>query len=284
MKRKKIIFSLVAVLLITGIIGHKLMATTLAEEKNSDEISGVKYKYDTKDDGWEYAFKLYFLNDGSVRISFNGYNMRYKELDGYYIKYIDEDTKEVLYTQTPAFPTLSVSEVYGDDVKNINNYFNEKQFKESISISDLNELQIDNFDKNYLVELFNSAIEGELITEKGNYPDSTLFQFVDFESNDEDIKGTYQLSYMIDFGKVTKINIEFINENNEYLSNKETLDNTDKKISEEIKIAEKDFLNSLNATSTKKKNKPSSYNNKQNNDLNLLYDKLLTALNQRANS
>ena len=62
----------------------------------------------------------------------------------------------------------NISKKY-DDVSNIDDFFDERQFGRAIDINDLDELDIYNFDKEFIVDLFNKAYNSEY--------DKTITQF-----------------------------------------------------------------------------------------------------------
>jgi len=126
----------------------------------------VKSIYDKQEDGWLYGFEIAYVNGSSnVNYIFDGYNLKYIPTNtDYYISYKDMETGEEIKRIPSRYATLSTSAIYRYDIKKINEFFNLKKFNKSITIDDLSELNIDNIDKEYLVDLFNRTINSEIKT------------------------------------------------------------------------------------------------------------------------
>lgn len=276
--KKTILIGVVSIMLLS-ICGLKLIKATAEETNGEKEIYSLKYAYNARADGWFDAFKIYIKNDGNSVYDFNGYNLKYDKLDGYYIPVIDEND-EIIYKIDPPSPTLAYSDDYREDIKSINNLFNEKQFKNKITLDDVKNLNLTNLDKEYIVNLFNKAIDSEELTEQGEYIDNIVYGRVETESTDSNLKGKYILTYTIDYGYISNVYIDFENNNGEYISSK-----TERSINEQSLInlfdsVEKEVLNS-NSNDLKKiksfTSKSSSDNSKK--DLQTLISKFEEKLN-----
>lgn len=220
MIKKRLLFSLAAISIATLVIIGNVNANE--SNMNAENVSYTSQKsiHDIKNDGWIYLFEINYqnnVNDKKLYI-FDGYNLKYDKLDGYYIPVIDSTTGKEVDRVIPNYITLGISEKYKEDIKKISDFFNEKQFTNKITLKDLNSLNIKNFDKNYLVNMFNKCLDEELKTQPGEYYESSFVDKVNVESTDNNMDGTWQLSYLLDFGYIYDVDIEFISNKNDYLS------------------------------------------------------------------
>ncbi len=253
--KKLILFIVIGVIIALGAV----MANTIDNEDKKEREFTIKYAYDDKEDGWKIAFKINLYSNGKRSYSFNGYNLKYDELDGYYIPMVDKDTGEIVEKIKPKTITLSVSEKYSEEVLAINKYFNEKQFMTSISLYDLNDLSLKNIDKDYLVNLFNRAINSKEIEEPGNYADSPLSDCIKVESTEESMPGTWRLFYIIDYGNISDIYIDFISKDGTHLKDKKKMNEKEKNITSEITELEHSLIDKLNQKSVMSKEKNTNY-------------------------
>lgn len=190
----------------------------IAENKGS--YTSQRSIHDIKSDGWVYVFEIDYPDnkkDKNMYI-FDGYNLKYKELDGFYVPYINSKTGEEIDRIIPNYITLSISETYKKDIRKIGDFFNKQQFNDKITIDNLKDLEIKNFSKEYLVDMFNKALASELKTTPGEYYDSSFIDKTSVTSTDENMIGEWQISYLLDFGYISDVNIEFIDSEGNYLS------------------------------------------------------------------
>ena len=267
LKKVKIPAIILLIVLCVALAGGETIA-------NAQDIETINYSqkstYDEKDDGWVYVFEINYPdveNEDRVYM-FDGYNLKYKQLDGYYVPVIDNETKEEITRITPEYITLSISEDYKDDIEKIVNYFNEKQFNNKITINDLLGLDIEVVSKEYLVDIFNKTIDSELESNPGQYIDSNFYGKVNVSSTDEEMKGEWQATYLLRYGEIYDINIEFIDENGNYLS--DSTSNLD--LTEEIEEIEKNIVDTQTIYSNTATRSANS-NNISNSDLNNLLQK-----------
>lgn len=289
-KMEKILpLALMAVVIIIAV--GTVMAGAIDSKSIEEEKYAIKYAYDDKEDGWKIAFKIYLRSNGKNSYSFNGYNLKYDELDGYYIPMVDSQTGEIVEKIKPKAIMLSVSEKYSKEIIEVNRYFNEKQFISSISLSDLSDLNVEKIDKKYLVNLFNKAINSEELTEKGNYADSALFDRVEVKSTNDEMEGTWRLTYIIDYGNISDIYIDFISKDGEYLKDKKKQNKTEKDKISEIMLLEDSLIDKLNQKNINSKEKNIDYytisknyinsenSNVANSDIQKLIEETLKSLN-----
>lgn len=199
MRNKAVIASLVLSILAIGLF------TVNAQNSYSTNSNNVEYTkrsvYDEKEDGWVYGFEIvYVTKDSSINYIFDGYNLKHRPSGTeYYVSYKDEEGNEI--ERIPSkYATLSTSEKYRDDIKKINEFFNENKFEQIISLNDLSELDITEIKKEYLVDLFNRTINSKIKTSAGNYLDIPSLDWKVQTSTDENYPGEWQVMYIMDYG------------------------------------------------------------------------------------
>lgn len=180
-----------------------------------------------RNDGWFYYFCIepmkkdistdnvkdnYELNEYTNYV-FDGVNLKHNSLENYYIPIYDQNNNEIDKTEAP-YPTLSISTLYRDEIKIINDFFNKKKFANEIKESDLNELNLTYFDKKVLINMFNSAYLSEPI-ELGKYIN---LPFVEIVSSISENGYRFQVGYYVQYGTINKIDIEVLYDNGTYLS------------------------------------------------------------------
>lgn len=248
-KRNKIIISITLsfALFLCSVIGIK--ALTIVNEENSKVDYTLKYAYNVREDGWYDAFKIYLKENDENQYMFNGYNLKYENMENCYIPVIDEKTGKIVDKIIPPGVSLATLEDYRNDINEINRYFTEKQFDKVISINDVRELELDKISKEYVIGLFNKAISSSELTETGEYVDSTIFNRIEIDSTNIEQPGKYILSYTIDYGYITNLYIDFEYSDGSYLK-----DNTQRTLSNEGNINNIDILQTQVMESLNKKN------------------------------
>ncbi len=236
---------------VIGITTCIILGSNVNAEGNN--LSGRTIKYlsqkslhvHEKDD-WIYVFEIYYPEDNQDKIMylFDGYNLKYEKMDDYYIPLINKETGEEIDKIIPNYITLSISKQYKEDIRNITSFFNLKQFTKPITLKDLDDLKTKNIDKNYLVNIFNNAMNSTIKNTPGKYIDKSFLDRVNVESSNTNLNGKWQLSYLIDFGYISEVNIEFISDDGEYILSDSNVQNTltYKKIFEEINLIEKSII------------------------------------------
>lgn len=274
-------FTSLLLLVVVGLVATGVVNASV--EKSKIISYSQRNVYDEKEDGWIYTFEInYPIDDSEIVYMFDGYNLKYKELDGYYVPVVDDATNEEIYRITPNYITLSISEEYKWDIQKIVKYFNEKQFIDEISISDLESLDILTISKEYLVDIFNRTINSELKTQPGEYYESSFTGRVYQKSTDESMPGEWQATYILSYGDIYDVNIEFITENGIYLSDKvekNIISTTEKNLVSQIEAIENNIVSNQNVNSNEVSNTSrSNSSTKTNSDLVNLLKKLQTEL------
>ena len=258
---KKRYYLLIATILLFGCFAIYKYQNVNADSKDlSNHKTYTQSAYDIKEDGWIYYFKIYSTDYNETQYEFNGYNLKYSDMDGYVIEVKDSSTNEVIDTIKPGYVSLINSKEYKDDIKNISSYFNENGFKKEISLEDLNDLTLKKLNREYIKELFNQAINKEKEEVDGKYAKAPVFGIKSKVSTDKNLEGTWQVAYLLDHGDIYKINIEFIDKKGNYVSDTKT--NED--IINQINSEENNIINDQNI----------KLNNNINNDLKELLTEL----------
>ncbi len=179
---KKKIFIAVLVIIVLGVFCSIFYFKFIHKDNKKINNHSNYLVYEKKasiqgEDGWYYFFYLNGVDDTSdkllnitdIEYFFDAINLKYETLPGYEIeKYIinEKGEKEKVGGQE-TYPTLSVSlkEKNGvrekDEIFLIDEYFTKKQFNREITIEDLKDLELQNFDKKLLTELYNKMINQE---------------------------------------------------------------------------------------------------------------------------
>ncbi len=174
------------------------------------------------DDNWVYNFDILYYKDANKKnyYIFDGYDLKRTYVEGYYIKMINPETQEVVSKTVSDVPTLSRSDKYGDEIIKINDFFNEKQFTEEISATDLKELNLKNVDINLIVNMFNETINSELQTTPGNFIRDSYLKKEILKS--DVFNGEWEITYINSYGYIKRVHIDLKYDDGSYLSNKGT--------------------------------------------------------------
>lgn len=142
-------------------------------------------------------------------------NLKYDHLDGYYVPVNDEKGNEIDQI-TGVMPSYSSSDKR-DDIVRINEYLTEKKFKSTITVQDLDDVKCDKLDKKEIVKLYNEALEKEYLGYPGDISygnnHGTIGKYIDLKNG-----GKLWLACIIEQARLGVVNIEYIDENDNYLS------------------------------------------------------------------
>lgn len=239
MKKRKfgiLAFAFTLVLgVIIGIVTNKNDISINAED-NEIKVSFVKKgSYKDMGDNWIYFFDIldYEDNDNDYYV-FDGYNLKYMYLKDYSIKMVDAERNEVSDKIVSETPILARSDIFGDEVVRINEYFNKRQFRDKISEKDITDLETSHFSKNLIIELFNSAIESEAKTKPGKYILYSHLGKVRSNSTVEKYEGEWEITYINDFGTLSYVTVDMKLKDGSYLSDKQEYKELLNSISKEI--------------------------------------------------
>jgi hypothetical protein len=173
---------------------------------------------DIGEDGWFYFFNYEYKKnkDESLNKSyvFNGYNLKYKHIDGYDIPITDSKTNKVIGTAQSSLPYLLLNQELKPDIETIVDFFTKNQFVHPIEASDLDGLKIKKLNKEDILKLFNQAMEKEeLASGKYSYlPEADVVQETPLSGYQ------WQVGFFIGRGNVLVVRIDLIYKGNTYLS------------------------------------------------------------------
>lgn len=231
-----------------------LVSCTVAQD---DEIGFIDIAYyEEQEGGWREGFIIeaekeyqkgnknnykFEINDEHTLIYFDGYNLKYPRLDNCYIPVYDQNKEEV----DQAYPML-ISLIHDQtrvlEVNLITDYFQEKKFDQPISIDQLDDLDLEYFDKENLVYLYNKTLMQDP-KKFGHYlGDICKIKQVSDENNIIWQAGSYGV-----YGYITDIQLEIIIDD-EYLSNKDELSELESLMIEETEKIENYILESQDLT------------------------------------
>ena len=117
------------------------------------------------------------------------------------------ETGEEIERIPSKYATLSTSEKYRDEIKEINNFFNNKKFVREITLKDLDTLNVTKISKSYLVDLFNRTINSQMKSNPGEYIKAPSLEYKTQKSSDVNKPGEWQVMYIIDYGYINNIEI-----------------------------------------------------------------------------
>lgn len=166
---KKIVFVVSMILVVLGVVFFK-KESELSKKNGNDiavsnppfEVLASKEAFIDKQDGWIYYLHV-SKKAGTEKLEFNfdGVNIKYQELPGYYIPVKDKNGKEI--DKASGTPMLSRSVKYKYDTSLINNYLNKKQFVSEISEDDLVNLELQLLTKGDIVALVNQVCKLDFV-------------------------------------------------------------------------------------------------------------------------
>lgn len=189
-----------------------------------------KQVYLQKDDGWvSYLYievekkdkdTIEVKNNEDLNkitgVYYDCINLKYDHLDGYYVPVNDEKGNEIDQI-TGVMPSYSTSDKR-DDIVRINDYLTEKKFNSTITVQDLDDVKCDKLDKKEIVKLYNEALEKEYLGYPGDISygnnHGTIGKYIDLNNG-----GKLWLGCIIEQARLGVVNIEYIDENGDYLSN-----------------------------------------------------------------
>lgn len=174
MKKRTIIIIFVSILIIIGTI---IAAIYEINQRKKEMVAPIRYssRYASieKDDGWVCYFKIENYQNDYNYYSYDCINLKYQSLDDFYAvgKEIDQNGEEFEYRSITRWVDYIWSK-YEPDIRNISNYFQEKNFKNNIIIDDLNDLKLEtNIKKDEVLELYNKAVNSKKVLQFGKFID-----------------------------------------------------------------------------------------------------------------
>jgi len=244
MSNKVILTVLVLLIFMTGILIYKENKESKENNLSTDEINeidnitneveyGEKMAILKKDNGWYY----YIYENTNGEYFFDGCNLKYNELDGYYVNIYENESMKEIYYKMPTFPSLSVSDhskgntLERDDVQAIDRFFTERNFEGSIEEKDLSELKITNFAIDDILNLYNTLAAEDFSSEL------TTLRLSECDYVYDDLKNGFKvfIGFLVERRGVAAIEIDLIYNNGTYLSD---LISNNKASNKQIKLYE----------------------------------------------
>lgn len=179
----------------------------LLDFKNMEE--GWIYKFQIgirKEDGFSKQIEGNYDIGKDTYIAFDGFNLKYKTVDGSGVPVIDHETGEEISRGSITVPSLSTTDGTRNEIHNINQYFNHKKFTKDITVEDLEDLELQVFDKDLLVEMYNKALHNE----PDSYGNFSSLPTVALLKSPVDEHEVWQGGYVLGYGAVKACNFEMI--------------------------------------------------------------------------
>lgn len=225
-KSQNIIF-VCSIILLLIVIGFGITIFIISKNNNklnSKIVPGsqvhfpVQYAQLQKENGWICYFKVEYSSSNLNQpyyYSYNCENFKYSELDGFVAYGTEGDSNGTFTYEIPInHPNYIYHERYAEEVRLIQNYFQEHKFKTIISLEDLSGLNLELIDKNEVLSLYNEAISSKKIEIYGNYPEiAPSYLSVSMTKNNY----TWYLGYVKVAGNIPYIYLD-IKVGNDYLS------------------------------------------------------------------
>lgn len=226
-KNKKRIWVISAIAII--IISFIFSAITLFIKNNNMEVKpkvGDLVSYPTqiavkeKEDGWVCTFELEYLKENMNAPYYYGYNcenFKYEELYDFMPTGQETDQNGNLYEYktTTNHPQYIFHKEYGKDIKKINEYFDEKNFNATITLSNLDGLNLSKISKEEVLELYNQAINSPKIMKWGHQIFEQHVSYMSTSISKDDY--SWKVGYIMPWGHIQYVSIELMIKD-EYLS------------------------------------------------------------------
>lgn len=192
-----------------------------SSENKDDERTAIEFNYDSKvavlegEDGWVHYFLCEYEKGKEVPYAYvyNAYNLKYKEIKGYEIEYVDENG-EVLGTYYPEISYMSLYDDYETDFNNIEEFFTANKPLDKLTDEQRESVVIEQMDKEMILNLYDEAMSSERLESGyyGNYPQADMV----VENTREGYH--WQIGYFVVRGNIMAVNIELIYDGDIYLS------------------------------------------------------------------
>lgn len=240
-----------------------------SDSKNVTDLSSKTWKKSIleKEDGWYYFMvseKVSVIDEDSnvenliYYTRMDGCNIKYQYLENNYIPIIDkknENNSSKILASPPNLVNSHKSKDGGktesNELEEINNLIEESNWGNLITDEELSSIEFVNFNKDDIVQLWNSLYELKYDSDYGNY---TNYNSCVIEKDDS---SHFQVGIIFDYFKIAFVRIDYVYDDGTYLTDKIANSNftsEEKEIYENIKKIEAEIL----------KDKSFSLNNKFN--------------------
>ncbi len=192
-----------------------------------------KCVYEQVNENWIYYFCISYLKDKNNEFNvingydFGGYDLLNKDLSDEYgmpvrdgktgkiIDYMDVDTHGLLYGKKTREDTIKIID-----------YFNSPKFKQENLEEDLKKLNLSNIDKNIVIKLYDKCLK-EVPVPFGRYGENPFVATL----TQEVLNGTIEVGYILYYGNIKFLKIDFIYKDGVHLSDiVKSDDATDKQV------------------------------------------------------
>ncbi len=174
--------------------------------------------YEEVEDGWIFSMCKTIdksANDlyGFKELFFYGDNLTYTTLEGYFIPVYDDDDNLVDKIDVK-YPSTVHNFDSQEENELIVNFLNEKKFKETIDIDVFDELdfELNIFDLDMVARMYNRLLKMEYKEDFGTY----LLPSTDLITIDNIDGSTWQIGYILSYGYIEYVNLEYINDEGLY--------------------------------------------------------------------
>lgn len=191
-----------------------LMSGCQKTEESNEPGFVDQYAFVEKGDGWIYdvIIETSKLN-GKRTFLFDGVNLKHKEIEGFYVPILDENSNEI-DRGNPTIPSVANNSSMKEEVKKINAYFDEEQFVSPITEEDIIGLETKYFTHEDIINLVNNALK-DPFAEKG-FGEYNIAQ-VNCEQMKLKDGSIIQVSYSSIYGYIRVVNLEYIYPDGTYL-------------------------------------------------------------------
>ncbi len=214
-KRNVINISIVIICVIIVTFGSLVIwmkERRIEKNKPGDSVPFPKQiAYREKEDGWICSFSIEYFKDDLEYPYYYGYdceNFKYPELYDFKPtgQEVDSNGNTYEYKTSTNHPQYIFHSEYGDDIVRIDEYFTKQKFNTTITMSDLDDLNLKLISKEEVLELYNEAISEpkivkwgkQIITQKTNYLTVSLIK--------DDY--TWYVGYIVTWGHIHYVSIE----------------------------------------------------------------------------
>lgn len=241
-----------------------------------------QYASITKENGWIFQLIIESMEqdeNNNRSFHFDGTNMKHQSLEGIHMAVKDENGNEVGQGKVK-IPHYSYVEAYRNELDKINSYFEQKNWKEKITIEDLSDLELEYFEKEDIVAVFHLAIQDE--TYKNQFGP---YNIVESDCIQKKLSNgaTLQLSFFNNYGYVRELNIEYLFPDGSYLSDKVVHKNAnDLEVQAQLYLdrIEQEFLKTQTIQLTDVKSVDSNIQDEYEHSLNVLFEQAFLSTNR----
>lgn len=212
MVKRKIIFVIIILLLMSG--------CNKSEKKRLNQYDFIEKCAYSESGDWVYSFCITYNKDKNGNFDlisnyhFNGYDLIGKvDDDTFSIITVDKTSGEIVDSTKAPYNSLLTGSKTRDEIYKIDKYFNSSSFSKENVINDLYMLNLKYIKPDLIYKLYKEALSKKE-RELGFYTDIPVISTI----NSEIEGGELRLGYLISYGYIDYIKIDFIDSNGRFLS------------------------------------------------------------------